>query len=116
MTQPCESSRSGAKGDQRTTYEFLPERPEDSATLEDFPEKSELLGTLILDLDEDQMFDVIDGKFTLQEERSSSRSNSRRGASPAPRRGSGRESSQGRTAERTPSVSRRTPPTRGRGF
>lgn len=116
VTQPFEIIRSGAKGDQRTTYEFLPERPEDSATLEDFPEKSELLGTLILDLDEDQMFDVVDGKFTLQEERSSSRSNSRRGASPAPRRGSGRESSQGRTAERTPSVSRRTPPTRGRGF
>lgn len=116
VTQPFEIIRSGAKGDQRTTYEFLPERPEDNATLDDFPEKSDLLGTLILELDEDQMLDVVDGRFTLQEERSSSRSNSRRGASPAPRRGAGRESSQGRTAERTPSVSRRTPPTRGRGF
>jgi hypothetical protein len=116
VTQPFEIIRSGAKGDQRTTYEFLPERPEESATLDDFPEKSELLGTLILELDEDQMFDVVDGRFTLQEERQSSRSNSRRGSSPAPRRGAGRSDSQSRTAEKTPSVSRRTPPTRGRGF
>ena len=116
VTQPFEIIRSGEKGDQRTTYEFLPERPEDNATLEDFPEKSELLGTLILELNEDQMYDVVDGRFTLQEDRQSSRSNSRRGSSPAPRRGGGRGDSSSRTAERSPSVSRRTPPTRGRGF
>lgn len=119
VQQPFEIIRSGAKGDQRTTYEFLPERPEDNATLEDFPEKSELLGTLILELDEDQMLDVVDGRFTLQEDnRSSSRRGSGRTSSPTPRRGSGGRESSRSTEGRSPSVSRRTPPARkgGRGF
>ena len=116
VKQPFEIIRSGAKGDQRTTYEFLPERPEDSATLEDFPEKSDLLGTLILELNQDQMFDVVDGRFTLQEESSNSRG-SRRGSAPAPRRGASRNESSNRSNDRTPPVSRRTPPARGgRGF
>lgn len=120
VTQPFEIIRSGKKGDQRTTYEFLPERPEDNATLDDFPEKAELLGSLILELDEDQMYDVIDGRFTLQENNSSRGNNSRRGnSSPTPRRGSSARSSKPETksSDRSPSVSRRTPPKRGeRGF
>ena len=114
VNQPFEIIRSGKKGDQRTTYEFFPESPNDEVTLDDFPEKSELLGTLILDLDEDQMFDVIDGKFTL-EDNSNRRANSRSNG-PAPRRGSNRESN---SWESRPSVTRRGastsgPRTRGR--
>ena len=116
VNQPFEIVRSGKKGDQRTTYEFFPESPDDEATLDDFPKKSELLGTLILDLDEDQMFDVIDGKFTL-EDNSSRRSNSRSNG-PAPRRGSSRESN---SRESRPAVTRRGnsasgPRTRGGRF
>ena len=102
VNQPFEIIRSGKKGDQRTTYEFFPESPNDEVTLDDFPEKSELLGTLILDLDEDQMFDVIDGKFTL-EDNSNRRANSRSNG-PAPRRGSNRESN---SRESSPAVTRR---------
>ena len=116
VNQPFEIVRSGKKGDQRTTYEFFPESPDDEATLDDFPEKSQLLGTLILDLDEDQMFDVIDGKFTL-EDNSSRRGNSRYNG-PAPRRGSSRESN---SRESRPAVTRRGnsasgPRTRGGRF
>lgn len=116
VNQPFEIVRSGKKGDQRTTYEFFPESPDDEATLDDFPEKSELLGTLILDLDEDQMFDVIDGKFTL-EDNSTRRGNSRSNG-PAPRRGSSRESN---SRESRPAVTRRGnsasgPRTRGGRF
>lgn len=117
VQQPFEIIRSGKKGDQRTTYEFLPERPEPSATLDDFDEKAELLGTLILDLTEDQMYDVIDGRFSLNQDEGRS---SRRSSNPTPRRGSGRGSSASRreSAQESsaPRVSRRTPPTRGRGF
>ena len=116
VNQPFEIVRSGTKGDQRTTYEFFPESPDDEVTLDDFPEKSELLGTLILDLTEDQMYDVIDGKFTLEDNpnrRGNSRSNG-----PAPRRGSSRESN---SRESRTSVSRRGasasgPRTRGGRF
>lgn len=114
VNQPFEIVRSGKKGDQRTTYEFFPESPDDEVTLDDFPEKSELLGTLILDLTKEQMYDVIDGKFTL-EDNSSRRGNSRSNG-PAPRRGASRESS---SRDSRPSVSRRGasasgPRTRGR--
>ena len=102
MNHPFDIIRSGKKGDQRTTYEFFPESPNNEVTLDDFPEKSELLGTLILDLDEDQMFDVIDGKFTL-EDNSNRRGNSRSNG-PAPRRGSNRESN---SRESSPAVTRR---------
>lgn len=67
VNQPFEIVRSGKKGDQRTTYEFFPESADPDVTLDDFPEKSELLGTLILDLSQDQMYDVLDGKFTLED-------------------------------------------------
>ena len=117
VQQPFEIIRSGKKGDQRTTYEFLPERPEPNATLDDFDEKADLLGTLILDLSEDQMYDVIDGRFSLNQDKGRS---SRRSSNPTPRRGSGRSSSASRRESEkessAPRVSRRTPPTRGRGF
>jgi hypothetical protein len=102
--QPFEIVRNGKKGDQRTTYEFFPEESEADATLDDFPEKSELLGTLILDLDDEQMWDVVDGKFTL-DDNSRGRSNSR-SSGPAPRRGSSLDSGSSRRDSR-PAVSRR---------
>lgn len=98
VNQPFEIVRSGRKGDQRTSYEFFPEVPDEKATLDDFPEKSELLGSLILDLNEDQMYDVIDGRFTLDDNSSRNRRGSSRGASsrnesrnagPVRRRGAG---------------------------
>ena len=108
VNQPFEIIRSGKKGDQRTTYEFFPETPDPEVTLDDFPEKSELLGTLILDLDEDQMFDVIDGKFTLDD--NSNRRGNSSSSGPAPRRGSSRESN---SRESRPSVTRRGASTSG---
>lgn len=113
VNQPFEIIRSGKKGDQRTTYEFFPESPDDEVTLDDFPEKSQLLGTLILDLDEDQMFDVIEGKFTL-EDNSNRKSNSRSNG-PAPRRGSNRDT-QSRSAASRPGNSSSGPRTRGGRF
>lgn len=113
--QPFEIVRSGKKGDQRTTYEFFPEDPDPEATLDDFPEKSELLGTLILDLNEDQMWDVVDGKFTL-DDNNRGRSNGRGGRSngrsnqSTPRRGSSRDTGSSRQDSR-PAVTRRGPST-----
>ena len=113
VNQPFEIIRSGKKGDQRTTYEFFPESPNDEVTLDDFPEKSQLLGTLILDLDEDQMFDVIDGKFTLED--NYNRKGNSRSNGPAPRRGSNRET-QSRSAASRPGNSSSGPRTRGGRF
>ena len=101
--QPFEIVRSGKKGDQRTTYEFFPEEADPDVTLEDFPEKSELLGTLILDLDEEQMWDVVDGTFTLDDNRGRSGS---RSSAPTPRRGSSRNSGSS-SRDARPAVSRR---------
>lgn len=101
--QPFEIVRSGKKGDQRTTYEFFPEEADPDVTLDDFPEKSELLGTLILDLDEEQMWDVVDGKFTLDDNRGRSGS---RSSGPTPRRGSSRNSGSS-SRDTRPAVSRR---------
>lgn len=114
VNQPFEIIRSGKKGDQRTTYEFFPESPNgEVVTLDDFPEKSQLLGTLILDLDEDQMFDVIDGKFTLDD--NSNRKGNSRSNVPAPRRGSNRET-QSRSAASRSGNSSSGPRTRGGRF
>lgn len=63
VTVPFEVTRNGRKGDTNTSYEFFPEPVED-VTLEDFPEKNELMGTMILDLTFEEMQDVVDGRFT----------------------------------------------------
>ena len=83
--------------------------------MDDLTEKSELLGTLILDLNEDQMWDVVDGKFTL-DDNNRGRSNGRGGRSngrsnqPTPRRGSSRDTGSSRQDSR-PAVTRRGPST-----
>lgn len=105
VNQPFEIVRSGKKGDQRTTYEFFPESADSNVTLDDFPEKSELLGTLILDLSSDQMYDVLDGKFTLED------NSSRRSSGSTPRRGSSRDT--GSRSHARESVTRRGPSTSG---
>lgn len=64
VTQPFELIRNGKKGDTNTSYEFLPMDKSDE-TLEDFPEKQNLLGAFILDVTADEMFDMVDGRYQL---------------------------------------------------
>lgn len=59
---PIDIERHGKKGDQKTTYELFPLEPDES-TLEDFPEKSNLLGTLIIDASEEDMDEIINGTY-----------------------------------------------------
>lgn len=64
VAQPIEIERKGKKGDTNTTYEMFPlER--DGKTLEDFPEKQNLLGSFILDLTPEECEDVLDGVYRL---------------------------------------------------
>lgn len=85
VTQPFELVRSGRKGDSNTTYEFLPEPGEPETTLDDFDEKSELLGTLIVKADIDQMWEMVDGRFTLQDNSNQGNQGARRGSAPTRR-------------------------------
>lgn len=64
VQQPIEIERHGKKGSTSTTYVLFPLEV-DGATIDDYPEKQELIGTLILELTAEQMEDVIDGKFRL---------------------------------------------------
>lgn len=84
VNYPIEIERKGKAGDSNTTYElFVMEN--DGMTLEDFPEKQELLGTFILEVSEEDMQNMIDGTFTVEqpEENSNRRErNDRRQASP----------------------------------
>ena len=91
VNYPIEIERKGKAGDSNTTYElFVMEN--DGMTLEDFPEKQELLGTFILEVSEEDMQKMIDGTFTVEQpaennnrrERSDRRQASPRGGSSAP--------------------------------
>ena len=91
VNYPIEIERKGKAGDSNTTYElFVMEN--DGMTLEDFPEKQELLGTFILEVSEEDMQKMIDGTFTAEQpvennnrrERSDRRQASPRGGSSAP--------------------------------
>lgn len=91
VNYPIEIERKGKAGDSNTTYElFVMEN--DGMTLEDFPEKQELLGTFILEVSEEDMQKMIDGTFTAEQpaennnrrERSDRRQASLRGGSSAP--------------------------------
>lgn len=91
VNYPIEIERKGKAGDSNTTYElFVMEN--DGMTLEDFPEKQELLGTFILEVSEEDMQKMIDGTFTAEHtaennnrrERSDRRQASPRGGSSAP--------------------------------
>ena len=74
VNYPIEIERKGKAGDSNTTYElFVMEN--DGSTLEDFPEKQELLGTFILSVTADEMQDIVDGTYTVEQ---SSESTNRR--------------------------------------
>lgn len=99
VNYPIEIERKGKAGDSNTTYElFVMEN--DGKTLEDFPEKQELLGSFILEVSGEDMEKMIDGTFVLESpdsnnhrernDRRPAQSGSRRGTSdvesrPAPR-------------------------------
>ena len=81
LHQPFEIVRKGRAGDQSTTYEFLEYEPDPDATLDSYEEKVEILGSLVLDATNEDMLDIIDGRFTLRDDRSNGRdSATRRGA------------------------------------
>ena len=91
VNYPIEIERKGKAGDSNTTYElFVMEN--DGMTLEDFPEKQELLGSFILEVSEEDMQKMIDGTFTVEQpaennnrrERNDRRQASPRGGSSAP--------------------------------
>lgn len=65
VTQPLLVTRMGRKGDSNTRYELTPEEPQLDATLDDFPEKQEILGSLIIDATEDDMYAMIDKTYVL---------------------------------------------------
>ena len=91
VNYPIEIERKGKAGDSNTTYElFVMEN--DGQTLEDFPEKQELLGTFILEVSAEDMEAMVDGTYTIEapaennrRERSDRRQASPRSGSQAPR-------------------------------
>ena len=91
VNYPIEIERKGKAGDSNTTYElFVMEN--DGMTLEDFPEKQELLGSFILEVSEEDMQKMLDGTFTIEQpaennnrrERNDRRQARHRGGSSAP--------------------------------
>ena len=91
VNYPIEIERKGKAGDSNTTYElFVMEN--DGMTLEDFPEKQELLGSFILEVSEEDMQKMLDGTFTIEQsaennnrrERNDRRQASHRGGNSAP--------------------------------
>lgn len=91
VNYPIEIERKGKAGDSNTTYElFVMEN--DGMTLEDFPEKQELLGSFILEVSDEDMQKMIDGTFTVEQpaennnrrERNDRRQASPRGGNSAP--------------------------------
>ena len=82
FAQPVEIERHGKAGDTNTTYELFPLEV-DNAVMEDYPERLNLIGSFILELSENEMYDVIDGRYHLpgSEENASSRGATRRNSS-----------------------------------
>lgn len=103
VAQPIEIERHGKKGDTNTTYELFPLEV-DNSQIEDFPEKQELVGSLILELTEDEMLDVVDGCYTLPN--SNNNNNRGGGRTDTPRRSS-RSTREEQPARRTQQTSRR---------
>ena len=91
VNYPIEIERKGKAGDSNTTYElFVMEN--DGQTLEDFPEKQELLGTFILDVSAEDMEAMVEGTYTIEapaennrRERSDRRQAAPRNSAPAAR-------------------------------
>ncbi len=108
-----EIERNGKKGDQKTTYETYAISTDDTA-LEDLPETPEVLGSLVLDKDADEMLYFLDnGEFPEDEEDTRERqpaADKRRPASTGS--GSSRRAPAGKpaaTAKADTGVRRRTP-------
>ena len=85
VNYPIEIERKGKAGDSNTTYElFVMEN--DGMTLEDFPEKQELLGTFILDVSAEDMECMIEGNYTIEAQADNGNRRERSDArQPAPR-------------------------------
>lgn len=86
VNYPIEIERKGKAGDSNTTYElFVMEN--DGMTLEDFPEKQELLGTFILDVTAEDMEAMVEGTYTIEApaENNSNRRERSDSRQPAPR-------------------------------
>ena len=67
VAQAFDIERHGRKGDTNTTYELYACKQDDKV-LEDFPEKQELEGTLIIKASIDDMYDMLDGVYTTGEQ------------------------------------------------
>ena len=93
MSQSVEIERNGKKNSQSTTYSFYPSNDVDGKGLEDFPEKQNLLGTLIIDASEKDMEDMVNGNYkTASEENNKAerRETRREGSNQRPARNSRR--------------------------
>lgn len=64
VQQAFDIERHGKKGDTSTTYELYALQ-NDNKTLDDYPEKQELEGTLIIKATKEEMFDMVDGVYTV---------------------------------------------------
>lgn len=65
VAQPIEIERHGKKGDTNTTYQLFACQA-DNAKLEDYPPKNELEGSLIIKASKDDMYDMLDGVYTIE--------------------------------------------------
>lgn len=65
---PVEIERIGKKGDRYTKYDMFPE-VEDGTTLRDLPETPDVLGTHVLELTYEELEDAADGKFSLSDDK-----------------------------------------------
>ena len=54
--------RSGAKGSMKTTYQYFPKDPSDM----ELPEKQNLIGSLILNLDKEDQIKAIEGRYVTK--------------------------------------------------
>lgn len=64
VSREFEVERRGKKGDQKTSYEMFP-LEQDNKTLEDFPQKNNLIGGIILEVTPNDMYDIMDGVYRL---------------------------------------------------
>lgn len=62
--QPITITRNGKKGDNKTTYSLFPEK-HDGVQLNELTERSEIIGTVVIDASQDDMLDMIDGVYEL---------------------------------------------------
>lgn len=110
VSQPIEIERKGKKGSTNTTYEMFT-LEKDGKTLNDFPEKQELLGTFILNLSADDCDAVIDGSYTIPGSDSSKdnnrRTSSRREAAPKSEEPTRSRRSQSEPEKQTPQAETR---------